>query len=67
MPREVDRESVRLLLSGGAQIVEVLGPEEYEEWHLPGAVNVPLRRVDKQALEVLDPTSSVVVYCWDMA
>ena len=67
MPRYVDREYVRGLLGGDAQIVEVLGPDEFEEWHLPGAVNVPLRRIDKSALGVLDPTRPVVVYCWDTA
>jgi rhodanese-related sulfurtransferase len=67
MPREVDREFVRRLLGGDVQIVEVLGAEEYEEWHLPGALNLPLRRIEAEARNILDPAHGVVVYCWDMA
>jgi rhodanese-related sulfurtransferase len=45
--------------------VEVLPKEEYEEWHLPGAVSIPLRRIDAEARERLDPARAVIVYCWD--
>jgi rhodanese-related sulfurtransferase len=44
-----------------------LGPEEFEEDHLPGAINIPLRRIEMQARERLDPTRPVLVYCWDSA
>ena len=68
MPRDVhDRSHVRALIEGGAQVVEVLGPEEFEEEHLPGAINVPLRRIDAAAEERLDPSRPVLVYCWDSA
>ena len=65
MPRPIERDEVRRLLDGGAQLVEVLPAEEFEEEHLPGAINIPLRRIDEQALERLDPARPVVVYCWD--
>jgi rhodanese-related sulfurtransferase len=67
MPREIDREEVRRLLGQGAQLVEVLPQDEYEEEHLPGAVNLPLRRLEEQATAVLDRHRAVVVYCWDSA
>jgi rhodanese-related sulfurtransferase len=67
MPREIDREEVRRLLDQGAQLVEVLPQDEYEEEHLPGAVNLPLRRLEEQATAVLDRHRAVVVYCWDTA
>jgi rhodanese-related sulfurtransferase len=67
MPVEVDRHEVRRLLERGAQLVEVLPSSEYEEDHLPGAVNVPLRRIERPPEVVLDPNRSVVVYCWDAA
>ena len=51
----------------GAQLVEVLPASEYAEDHLPGAVNLPLRRLEQQATEVLDRHRAVVVYCWDSA
>jgi rhodanese-related sulfurtransferase len=30
----------------GAQLVEVLPQTEYEDEHLPGAVNIPLKQLD---------------------
>jgi rhodanese-related sulfurtransferase len=65
MPREVDRIGVQQLMEGGAQLVEVLPKEEYEEWHLPGAISIPLRKVDTDARDRLDPERPVIVYCWD--
>ncbi len=67
MPREIDREGVRRLLEEGAQLVEVLPANEYEEDHLPGAINLPLRRLEEQAQDRLDPSRPVIVYCWDSA
>lgn len=66
MPRQIDRESVRRLAAQGAQLVEVLPAGEYAEDHLPGAINLPLRRL-QQATTVLDRHRPVVVYCWDSA
>jgi rhodanese-related sulfurtransferase len=65
--REVQRQDVQALIDKGAQLVEVLGAEEYEEDHLPGAINIPLRKIDAQAREKLDPKRPVLVYCWDSA
>ena len=68
MPIEVhDRSEVRALMDRGAQIVEVLGPEDFEEGHLPGAINIPLRRIETQARSLLDPSRPVLVYCFDDA
>jgi hypothetical protein len=44
MPHEIARDEVQRLMTGGAQLVEVLPREEYEEQHLPHAISVPLRR-----------------------
>jgi rhodanese-related sulfurtransferase len=65
MARTVDVARVRELLAGGAQLVEVLPAEEYEELHLPGAISLPLKELDAQAAEHLDRNRPVVVYCWD--
>jgi rhodanese-related sulfurtransferase len=61
MPKEIGRSEVQRLIEAGAQLAEVLPPEEYEEEHLPGAVNMPLRRIETQARERLDPAIPVVV------
>jgi len=66
MPRTIDRHEVQRLVGEGAQLVEVLPPEEYDEQHLPGAANLPLRRIER-AKDRLDPGRPVVVYCWDSA
>lgn len=63
----LDRSEVRDLIAAGAQLVEVLGPEEYDEDHLPGAVNMPLRRIETDATKRLDKNLPVIVYCWDSA
>jgi rhodanese-related sulfurtransferase len=64
MPIEIDRDEVRRLLDY-AQVVEVLPANEYEEDHLPGAINLPLRQLEGRAREVLDLARPVIVYCWD--
>ncbi len=68
MPREIHhRHEVQALADRGAQLVDVLGPEEFEEDHLPGAINMPLRKIESEATARLDPGKPVVVYCWDSA
>jgi rhodanese-related sulfurtransferase len=64
---EIDREQVRRQLDEGAQLVDVLPAREYGEEHLPGAVNLPLRRIEAEASQVLDPSRPVIVYCADSA
>ncbi len=56
---------VRELLDQGAQIVEVLPKEDYEELHLPGAISLPLKELDAESATVLDRFRPVIVYCWD--
>ncbi len=56
---------VRELIDQGAQIVEVLPKEDYEELHLPGAVSLPLKQLDQDSAAVLDRAKPVIVYCWD--
>jgi rhodanese-related sulfurtransferase len=67
VPKGIDRNEVQRLLSEGAQLVEALPREEYEEEHLPGAINLPLRRIETEARDRLDPNRAVIVYCWDDA
>ena len=67
MPTEVDRSKVQSLFQKGAQVVEVLPADEYEEDHLPGAISLPLGRLETEAVELLDRTRPVIVYCWDTA
>ncbi len=65
MAQIVDLAGVKELLERGAQLVEVLPYEEYEELHLPGAIHLPLKELDAQRAKQLDRERPVVVYCWD--
>jgi rhodanese-related sulfurtransferase len=65
MSSRIEIDGLRELLDAGAQLVEVLPAEEYEEEHLPGAVNIPLKTLDAQSTATLDKFNPVVVYCWD--
>jgi len=67
MPKEIDRHELGRLVEAGAQLVEVLPSEEYAEDHLPGAINLPLRRIEAGVERELDKRRPVVVYCWDIA
>ncbi|MGH2760055.1 MAG: rhodanese-like domain-containing protein [Actinomycetota bacterium] len=67
MPHPIDRAELQRLRADGARLVEVLPREEYEAQHLPGAIHIPLRRIDTEARERLDPSRPVIVYCWDSA
>jgi rhodanese-related sulfurtransferase len=66
MPHEVhDRHEVQALIDRGAQVVDVLGAEEFAEDHLPGATNLPLRKIETEATGRLDPNKPVIVCCSD--
>jgi rhodanese-related sulfurtransferase len=67
VPQPIDRDEVRRLVDRGAQLVDVLPVNEYEGDHLPGAINMPLRRLEKEAGSALDRSRPVVVYCSDSA
>ena len=65
MARFIQREEVARLAGLGAQIVEVLPREEYEQEHLPGAISLPLKELDANAARALDRSRPVVTYCND--
>ena len=63
--REVDHREVIAMLSSGAQIVDVLPPQEYHGAHIKGAVHIPLPRILADAPSLLDRSQQTVVYCRD--
>ena len=66
MPTPTDREEVqRLLADEDGQLVEVLPPDEYEDEHLPGAINIPLKTLDPETTRRLERERPVIVYCHD--
>ena len=67
MPTEIGAEKVQELVGEEAQLIEVLPAKEYEEEHLPGARNIPLKTLTWGRAGDLDRARPVVVYCWDDA
>jgi rhodanese-related sulfurtransferase len=65
MPTRIDRDEVQRLLAEGAQLVEVLPSATFEEEHLPGAINIPLKELDRATTRQLDQGRPVIVYCYD--
>ena len=66
MPTPLNREEVRRLLRDEqAQLVEVLPLDEYEDEHLPSAINIPLKTLDAETTRQLDRERPVIVYCYD--
>ena len=67
MPTDIDVEGVQRLGRQGAQLVEVLPRDEYDEEHLPGAISVPLKQLGRDAAAALRRDVPIVVYCYDFA
>lgn len=66
MVNPIDRsELLRLIESEAAQVVDVLPEREYDESHLPMAINIPLTQLTSQTASVLSRERPVVVYCHD--
>ena len=66
MPIAIFRDDVRRLVQEeGAQLVDVLPREEYEDEHLPRAINIPLKELDGETIARLNRDAPVIVYCHD--
>ena len=65
MPTPIDREQIQQLNAYGAALVEVLPPDEYEDEHLPGAANIPLKELNRETTRHLDRRRPIIVYCYD--
>ena len=65
MTDRIELPDLQRLTDQQAQLVEVLPPAEYAEVHLPGAINIPLKQLDKDSTAGLDRGRPIVVYCYD--
>jgi rhodanese-related sulfurtransferase len=66
MPISIDRDEVqRLVAEEAARVVEVLAASEYEDEHIAGAINIPLKELDEQGTRLLDRGRPVIVCCYD--
>jgi len=55
-------ELVAMLEEGVAQLVDVRFKEEYESWHMPASINIPLNELPKR-LNELDKSKVIVTAC----
>lgn len=67
MTARIELPELQRLIAEQAQLVEVLPPGEYAEVHLPGAINIPLKQLDRHSSARLDRRRPIVVYCYDYA
>jgi rhodanese-related sulfurtransferase len=69
--QKIDRDTLEQWLDEERDVilVEVLAPDKYREFHLPGAINVPLADDFEERIQeaVPDEDQPVVVYCYDQA
>jgi rhodanese-related sulfurtransferase len=66
MARIITRDEVRRLMDEeDAQLVDVLARVEYDEEHIPGAVNLPLKELNATTTQGLDRKRPVITYCHD--
>jgi rhodanese-related sulfurtransferase len=66
MPTAINSDELRRLLADEqAQLVEVLPEAEFADEHLPGAINIPLKQLDRDSAAQLDRSDPVIVYCYD--
>ena len=66
--KSISREALNeRLANDGLALIEVLSPDQYREFHLPGAMNVPLDEHFEQRIQkaVPDKDRTVVVYCYN--
>ena len=63
MVKAIDRsELLRLIEADSVQLVDVLPAAEYQVEHIPGAVNIPLKRLNQETTQILDRAKPVAVY-----
>jgi len=62
MVSNIDRATLRSLMDEGALVLDVLPKREYDSGHIPGAINLPLRQLDADAVAGFERDIPVVVY-----
>jgi rhodanese-related sulfurtransferase len=64
---ETDAADVRLDLQRGQDgflLIDARGAQDFEEGHIPGAINLPYRKITAESIAHLAKEKPIVVYCW---
>lgn len=63
MAEKIWRDEVqRLIQEEAAQLVEVLPSPEFEDEHIEGAINIPLKNLNEETTGILDRGRPIIVY-----
>ena len=65
MTTQITREDVQRMTAEGAVLIDTLPENEYAEEHIVGAVNIPLKKLDRQTTAHLAKDAPLIVYCYD--
>lgn len=62
---EIDSWDLKVALESGENVIviDARSPEAYQKEHIPGAINIPHRSMNEEAVAGLDRTALVVTYC----
>ena len=67
--KRIDRDELKTMMDEGKDftLVDVLPTSSFEDYHLPGAINVPVGadNFDERIQAVAPKDGTVVVYCFD--
>lgn len=59
----IDGAEARALVEGGALLVDVRSPGEFQRGHIEGAINIPIQELAGRTDELGDDGKDIVVYC----
>jgi len=65
VPMTIELDELQELIQRGATLVEVLPAEMYQRQHLPGAISIPLKELNRSTTARLRNGRPIVVYCHD--
>ena len=63
MAGDVTGAEAHRLVAAGARLIDVRSPAEFQEGHLPGAVNIPVATLPDRLNEVGPKEGTAVLYC----
>jgi len=65
MASTITREALKAMMEAGEEfvLVDVLSPDSYRTNHLPGAINIPVYEIEREARKRLPKEAKIVVYC----
>jgi rhodanese-related sulfurtransferase len=62
---ETDSWDLKVALESGEStiVIDARSPEAYQKEHIPGAINIPHRKMNEETTKQLHKTALVVTYC----